>query len=187
VDSTADPSVRIHYRRLPDRLDVFTQRLVHRAPDVVVTLLEDTPMARPLRVGGHTVLDDGAPVVWFTFPGAWHDVGRFHTRDGRFTGCYANILTPVRFLGPDEWETTDLFLDVFVDPRGNVFLLDQDEMEAGERAGAIDPPLAASARREAERLIRLARTGHWPPPVVDRWTLERARTSVAPPTRPRAR
>ncbi|MEJ2187531.1 MAG: DUF402 domain-containing protein [Gemmatimonadota bacterium] len=173
--STADPLVRIHYHRLPDRLDVFTQRLVHRTPDVVVTLLEETPMADPLRVNGRTVLEDGAPVVWFTFPEAWHDVGRFHTCDGRFTGCYANILTPVRFLSPREWETTDLFLDVFVDPDGNVSLLDQDELEAGMRRGAIDPVLATAARREAHRLMQLAAMGRWPPPIVHAWTLDRAR------------
>jgi predicted RNA-binding protein associated with RNAse of E/G family len=179
VASTADPAVRIHYHRLPDRLDVFTQRLVHRAPDVVVTLLEQTPMPRPLRVGGRTVLEDGAPVVWFTFPGAWHDIGRFHTPDGRFTGCYANILTPVRFLAPNEWETTDLFLDVFLDPGRTAFLLDDDELEAGRRVGAIDAHLAVAARREADRLIQLARMGHWPPPVVQAWTLERARASTS--------
>ncbi|MEJ2186306.1 MAG: DUF402 domain-containing protein [Gemmatimonadota bacterium] len=177
MGSTTDPSVRIHYHRLPDRLDVFDQRLVHRTPDVVVTLLETTPMSRPLRVDGRTVLEDGAPVVWFTFPGAWHDIGRFHTPDGGFTGYYANVLTPVRFLGPHEWETTDLFLDVFVDPDGNAFLLDQDELEAGERDGAIDAHLAVAARREADRLIRLAGAGYWPPPVVEAWTLERARAS----------
>jgi len=175
TDDADDVVVRIRYHRLPDRLDIFRQRLVHRTPDVVVTLLQDTPMPRPLRVDGRTVLEDGAPAIWFTFPGAWHDVGRFHTPDGRFTGFYANILTPVRFLGPDEWETTDLFLDVFIDTAGGVHLLDEDELEAGLRDGAIAPDLAASARREADRLLRLARLGHWPPAVVRAWTLQRAR------------
>ncbi|MEJ2216776.1 MAG: DUF402 domain-containing protein [Gemmatimonadota bacterium] len=179
--STADPLVRIHYHRLPDRLDVFTQRLVHRSPDVVVTLLQETPMSSPLRVAGRTVLEDGAPVVWFTFPGAWHDIGRFHTPDGRFTGCYANILTPVRFLGPDEWETTDLYLDVFVDPDGDVSLLDSDELDAGLRQGAIEAGLATAAHREADRLVQLARAGHWPPPIVETWTLERVLESIDGP------
>ncbi|NIP82533.1 MAG: DUF402 domain-containing protein, partial [Gemmatimonadetes bacterium] len=71
------------------------------------------------------VLDTGAPAVWFTFPGAWHDIGRFHTRSGTYTGAYANILTPVQFLDERTWETTDLFLDVFVGLDGTVHLLDE--------------------------------------------------------------
>jgi predicted RNA-binding protein associated with RNAse of E/G family len=52
-------------------------------------------VTRPTVVNGRAVLEPGAPVVWFTFPGRHHDIGRFHTADGAFTGCYANILTPV--------------------------------------------------------------------------------------------
>ncbi len=52
-------------------------------------------VSRPTVVAGRTVLEPGSPVVWFTFPGRHHDIGRFHTPDGRFTGYYANILTTV--------------------------------------------------------------------------------------------
>lgn len=170
--------VDIHYHRPPDRRDVFHQELVHRTPDVVVTYLEDTPMDRPLRVDGHVVLEAGSPVVWFTFPGAWHDIGRFHTTDGRYTGTYANILTPVRFLDTDTWETTDLFLDVFVTPAGEAFLLDSDELDRAVGEGWIDTALAAAARREADRLLALARDGLWPPAVAEAWTLDRAREAA---------
>jgi predicted RNA-binding protein associated with RNAse of E/G family len=129
-------------------------------------------------VAGRTVLEADSPVVWLTFPGAWHDIGRFHTPDGRFTGFYANILTPVRIeteATGDEWETTDLFLDVFVTPDGAAHLLDRDELDEARREGWIDAPLAARAEAEAERLVARARAGSWPPPVARAWTLERAR------------
>jgi len=170
--------VDIHYHRPPDRRTVFHQRLVHRTPDVLVTLMEETPLDRPVRVGGATVLEAGASVVWFTFPGAWHDIGRFHTRDGRFTGWYANVLTPVRFLDDTTWETTDLFLDVFLEPAGAVHLLDADELAEAEARGDVTAAQAAAAREEADRLVGLARSDAWPPPVVDRWPLERARAAA---------
>lgn len=135
-------------------------------------------MARPVLVDGIPVLESGSPVIWFTFPGLWHDIGRFHRPDGEFTGLYANVLTPVRIEG-DAWYTTDLFLDVFITPSGGVRLLDADELEAAERAGAIDPHLARQARAEADRLVRAASAGNWPPAVVREWTLERARAAAA--------
>lgn len=167
--------VRIHYRRPPDREDIFVQRLVHRDENVVVTYLDRTPMSRPMEVDGRVVLEDGSPVVWFTFPGLWHDIGRFHRADGTFTGLYANILTPVRFLDEDTWETTDLYLDVWVDPTGRAVILDEDELLDAEARGWVEPALVEAARAEANRLLDATRLGEWPPPMVEAWTLERVR------------
>lgn len=145
---------------------------------------------RPTAVGGSTVLEPGAPVVWFTFPGAHHDIGRFHTADDRFTGYYANILTPVeRSMEPDPdapgsgpvdtWRTTDLFLDVFLDPAGAIHVLDRDELADAVARGWIDEAAARSAKGEAVRLVARAAAGAWPPAVVDEWPLARARAVAA--------
>jgi predicted RNA-binding protein associated with RNAse of E/G family len=166
-------TVRILYRRPPDRLQVFEQALVHDGGDVVVTCLPAAELRKPVRAGGRVVLEPGAPVVWFTYRGeVWHDVGRFHRADGTFTGLYANVLTPVRMDGA-EWETTDLFLDVWMDADGSVEILDRDEFDAAVDAGWIDADTAARALAEAERLAAAARAGTWPPPHVHEWTLER--------------
>lgn len=177
----AGVTVEIHYRRPPDRLSVFRQRLVHEGDGCVVTLMEATPLAAPSRAGDRIILEPGAPVVWFTFPGAWHDIGRFHTADGRFTGYYANLLTPVRFLAPHVWETTDLFLDVWLDADGTALLLDEDELDAALATGWLDAGTAAAARAEADRLLAAARSGTWPPTVARDWTLERARSAATGP------
>ena len=136
-------------------------------------------MERPTVVDGRIVLEAASPVVWLTFPGARHDIGRFHAPDGTFTGYYANILTPVEIGrdrdGTDVWRTTDLFLDVFVDPAGTVHLLDQEELAEALARHWIDQATAAAALEEAERLVREARSGRWPPPVAREWSLERAR------------
>jgi hypothetical protein len=177
--------VRIHYRRLPDSEQVFDQRVVLERDDVIVTLSAPLELDRPMEIDGRVALETGSVAVWFTFPGAWHDVGRFHRADGTFTGIYANILTPAVILTPPatggpaafegpRWHTTDLFLDVWLPAGGPAMLLDEDELAAALEQGDIDPEVAARAREEAERLLDLARTGRWPPDVVRDWTLERS-------------
>ncbi len=173
--STAEP-VTIHYHRPPDREDVFVQRLVERTGSTIITFMERTPLARTLRVRRRIALENGSPVVWFTFPGCWHDIGLFHRADGRYTGTYANILTPVRLLDATTWSTTDLFLDVWVDLSGEASILDEDEFRHAIQRGWLEPGLAARARAEAELLLRAARAGEWPPPVVRDWTLDRVRS-----------
>jgi predicted RNA-binding protein associated with RNAse of E/G family len=170
--------VAIHYRRLPDWLEVFEQAVVADDGRCVVTFLPAARVKKPMEVEGRVVLEPGSPIVWFTWRGeVWHDVGRFHRADGTFAGFYANVLTPVRMHGA-RWETTDLFLDVWMDADGRVSILDRDEFDAAVDAGWIDAPTAARAIAEAERLAEDARRGAWSPAVVAEWTLERAREVV---------
>jgi predicted RNA-binding protein associated with RNAse of E/G family len=179
VQARSPAIVAIHYLRPPDRLTVFRQQLVAQAGDCTVTLMERTPLAGPIRVDGRVILEPGAPVLWFTFAGAWHDIGRFHDASGRFTGWYANVLTPVRFLSAVEWETTDLYLDVWLGADGAAQLLDREELEEAVAAGWVDAATAAEAEAEADRLLARAAAGEWPPAVAREWTLERARIAVA--------
>lgn len=148
-----------------------------------MTYLPEAGVEAPVTVGDRVVLEARSPAVWFTFPGAHHDIGRFHTPASRLTGYYANILTPVEILpastdGVDVWRTTDLFLDVFLTPAGEVHILDEDELRSAVRKRWVDAATARTAREEAHRLADLARRGDWPPPVVEEWTLERARDMV---------
>jgi predicted RNA-binding protein associated with RNAse of E/G family len=169
--------VDIHYHRLPDRLEIFRQQVVEATPDRVITFLPSTTIRRPLVVDGRVVLEPGSPVVWFTYPGEWYDIGRFHLADGTFTGIYANVLTPVE-LAPGRWSTTDLCLDVWVAADGSVSVLDEEDLREAEGNGWIDPELADTARRVAARLAEAARESAWPPAHVHEWTLERVRKIV---------
>ena len=173
------PVVHIHYRRPPSREDVYHQQLVHDDSDVRITLARALRLRGPMRVDGSVALEAGSDVVWFTFPGLWHDVGRFHLSDGSFTGVYSNILTPPVFEPGDVWRTTDLFLDVWVPPDGVPRVLDREEFEEAVDAGWLDAPTAARATEEVERILAAAAGGAWPPPVVQEWTLERARDVAA--------
>jgi predicted RNA-binding protein associated with RNAse of E/G family len=169
---SAPDRVLIHYRRLPDDEQLFDQRVILERPDVIVTVTDPIELTEPLRALGQVMLESGSRAVWFTFPGAWHDVGRFHLADGTFTGLYGNILTPP-VIDEREWHTTDLFLDVWIPEGGAPALLDEDELEAALATGHIDPTTAERARTEAKRLIQHAAAGTWPPPVVNEWTLAR--------------
>ena len=163
--------VAIHYRRPPDHLKVYDQRVALERDDVIVTLSDPLDLVEPITVDGGPGLEAGSIAVWFTFPGVWHDIGRFHLADGTFTGLYANILTPPEIDGP-VWHTTDLWLDVWVRPGEAPRLLDVDEFEEGVAAGYIDRATAERARAEADAILADAGRGAWPPPIVHEWTLE---------------
>ena len=188
--STGSRPVVIHYRRPPDRVRDFHQMVVEERDDVVVTLASEMSWPEPLVVDGRVVLETGSSVVWFTFPGVWHDIGRFHRADGTPTGIYANVLTPVELsekppgwgrsgeteATPWVWDTTDLFLDLWL-PAGegtDVQVLDEDELDDALARGWVPRKMAERAREEAGRLAQAARAGRWPPPVVEAWTLSRA-------------
>lgn len=176
--STALPEqARIRYRRPGRDTVVFTQRVAHRDPRAIVTLLESADRSAPLRIAGRCALGARAPIVWLTVPGAWYDVGRFHDDRGTFTGFYTNILTPPDFHGPGEWSTTDLFLDVWQPIGAPPILLDVDELDAAVSQGTVDAADATRARAEAARILNEARDGRWPPAAILAWPLRRvART-----------
>lgn len=173
--------IHIHYQRLPDQVTVYDQVLLLDRTDVKVTFQPDTPIKKALQVDGHAVLEPGSPVVWFTFPGRWHDIGRFHTVDGRFTGLYANILTPPRMqdAGAEDqaWHTTDLFLDVWLPAGGPLTVLDVDQFDEARNRGWVDAELARAALDEVDRIRRDHAAARWPPAIVGEWPLERVRES----------
>ena len=173
--TTEPPLVRIHYLRQPDRLTVFEQYILFERDDVIVTFLPKSDVKRSIVVDGRTILEQDAPIVWFTFPGAWHDIGRFHTNAGEFTGWYANILSPVQFASRREWHTRDLCLDVWRAADGTLRLLDEDEFAEASAKGWITPEEQRRARQEAAAILEAARRDEWPPPIAREWTLERAK------------
>ena len=152
-EATGGEMVAIHYQRPGRSTAIYRQRVLERRSDAIITHQSHTPLAKPLRVEGRTILEPGSPVVWFTFPGRWHDIGLFALANGTPTGLYANILTPVEFISPHEWHTTDLCLDIWIPYGGRARLLDEDELQAAESAGLIARELAERAREEAGRLL----------------------------------
>ncbi len=174
----SSPTVHIHYLRPPDRVEIFTQSLLLDDPGVKITLASYVDVEHPMTIDGLVALERGSKAVWFTFPGAWHDVGRFHRADGTFTGCYSNILTPPTFHEGGIWHTTDLFLDVWIPSGGVATVLDEDQLQEAEANGWVDAATADRTRQEAADLIEKAEAGVWPPPIVEEWTLEKALSAL---------
>ncbi len=174
--------VQIHYLRPPDRREVFEQRLLLDAPEVKVTLAENVPFDPPIQILGEVALEAGSDAVWFTFPGLWHDIGRFHRADGTFTGIYANILTPPVIEEGGVWETTDLFLDIWLNVRDEFAVLDEDQLKEAVDRGWISEDEAARASAEVEWIRKEYLASRWPPPVVLEWTLEKARQASSSTT-----
>jgi predicted RNA-binding protein associated with RNAse of E/G family len=168
------PRVEIHYRRPPDRLDIFVQDLVVDRPDCKVTLHDPSTLEATLRVGEDVIYEPGAAIVWFVFPDAWHDLGRFHLEDGTFTGYYVNLITPVQLHGRI-WEMYDLCLDLWVDPDGGCQVLDRDEFDEAVDRLWIDAVTAERARSELAKVIARVRGRDWPPDIVREYDLARVR------------
>ena len=168
-------TVDIHYRRLGRADEVYRQVVLESSARGIVTFQPRTPIDAPLAAAGSTILEPGSPAIWFTFPGAWHDIGLFHLADGTFTGMYANVLTPVEFLDGRSWATTDLCLDIWVPRRGTARLLDEVELADAEAGGLVETGMAARARQEAAKLLQELAAGRWPPSLVRDWPLERCR------------
>ena len=166
--------VDIHYRRIGKPAQVYRQFVLETRPDVVVTFQPRTPIDRPLVVDGLTILEPRSPVIWFSFLDKWHDIGLFHRTNGAVTGLYGNILTPLDFVDGSLWATKDLCLDIWMPRWGPSRLLDEEELDAAETGGLIDPKLAARAKAEAKALMHACRAGSWPPPMIAEWSLARA-------------
>ncbi len=178
------PLVHIHYLRPPDRAEVFRQQLVLDRDDVKVTLAQDLDFDPPIEIEGALALETGSSAVWFTFPDRWHDIGLFHRADDTFTGTYANILTPPVIGDGHVWQTTDLFLDVWIEPSGRLRVLDRDQFDQAVAADWIDAETASRALSEVEAIVQEHGDGRWPPTVVGDWTLDRARQAVSEADRP---
>ena len=166
--------VDIRYQRVGAPLAVYRLLVLENRLEAVVTFQPRTPINKPIVVDGMTILEPGSPVIWFTFPGKWHDIGLFHRTHGALTGLYANILTPVEFVDERFWTTTDLSIDVWVPRWGPLRLLDEDELAQAEGNGRIEQGLADRARTEARTLVHAHRAGAWPPPETGQWSLARA-------------
>jgi predicted RNA-binding protein associated with RNAse of E/G family len=165
--------IRYVYRRPGKPTTVYDQWLVLDRPDVKVTLQENY-QGPPLQVGHQVVLEPGAPIVWFLFPDAWHDIGRFHLADGAFTGWYTNLTTPVE-LTPEAWSAGDLFLDLWTPASGPSVWLDEDEFEAACRAGTLDPATRRRVLNERALIDLQVAAGAWPPAIARDIDLSQAR------------
>ena len=111
---------------------------------------------------------EGGSVLRFERSGAAHSIEIFWDEDWALRGWYVNLQAPTKINGRF-LDTTDLALDVTVDPDGTWAWKDEDELAEAISLGVLDAAAADGLRAEAERVIaeRPWPTGweDWRPPA----------------------
>ena len=156
--------IHFEYHRPGIGVTVYDELLVLDRPDAKV-LLQEGYTGPSVDVHGTRILDSGAPMVWFVFPDAWHDIGRFHLSDGTFTGWYTNLCHPVQFNG-DTWIGRDLFLDLWQFDDGSAVWLDEDEFEDAVKSRLVDKALEKQIVNQRSLIDMQLQADAWPPPIV---------------------
>jgi predicted RNA-binding protein associated with RNAse of E/G family len=169
--------IHFEYHRPGIGRTVYDEWLVLDRPDVKVLLQKDYS-GPAVDVQGVRILDSGAAMVWFVFPDAWHDIGRFHLGDGTFTGWYTNLCKPVQLEG-DTWIGHDLFLDLWQFAEGDLVWLDQEEFDEAVKTGLIDKPLKKQILNQRALIDMQVKLGEWPPPVARDIDLTQAEALLA--------
>ena len=164
------------YTRPGKETVVYDQWLVHESESVVVLFMERYTGPK-LSIEGEQVIDVGGSILWFLFPGAWHDIGKFYLSGGTLTGWYTNLCTPWQTNG-DDWSSTDLFLDQWTSVSGNSLWLDEGEFEDACANKLLMAGQQERTREERDRIQKKIHAGDWPPGEVEVMDLEEARATV---------
>ena len=137
-------------------------------------LLMERYKGQPIRIDGVTIAERGSAMLWFVFPGVWHDIGRFHLADDTFTGWYTNLCTPLQ-INQDVWASTDLFLDHWMAADGHQTWLDEDELADAIQTGLLDDATQTLIDGERSGIQTELDRGTWPPPITVELDLQAAR------------
>ncbi len=86
----------------------------------------------------------------------------FRRADGSLLGYYSDIGEPVVQISEDEFQMTDLFLDVWLFPDGRLLELDWDEFEEAVEQKVITPAQADLAREAMLRIVDETAKGIYP-------------------------
>ena len=158
----------IIYRRLPNDVREFPGILRQESESNLVIQTRLT-LPSPRRLAGRVIADTGFLAVWFIYRDRWYDVGKFYDRAGEQVGYYCDILKPTHKLLLNSTRTTtltDLFLDLWITPRGKYYVLDEDELQAALNKGYISKTLASAARKRLTTLIHRIERENFPPKQV---------------------
>ncbi|NJD99469.1 DUF402 domain-containing protein [Thermococcus sp. LS1] len=165
--------MKIHliYRRHPNRVLERYDDVVADLGDVIVAKSRFEGMLAPLRVNGVEVIKNGYTMVYFAFVGENYDILKVYDENGKFKGLYIDVLAYTKREG-NTIEMLDLFLDIFVFPGGEAFLLDEDELEMALNYGLIDRKTFDFAYSVAGEILEKLKRGEFPPEIVWEYELE---------------
>ncbi len=78
---------------------------------------------------GYVVFEPGDHFTEYYYTQRWYNIFDIAASDGTRKGWYCNVAQPA-LITPERIEQVDLLLDVWVDPRGQTLVLDEDEFVA---------------------------------------------------------
>ncbi len=104
----------------------YQGKVLQETPDGVVLLAYWRMAAKDL---GYTVFEPGDRFTEYYFRHRWYNIFDIADAEGRRKGWYCNIAEPA-VISEQRIEQVDLLLDVWVDPAGNIQVLDEDEFAA---------------------------------------------------------
>ncbi|ASI99921.1 DUF402 domain-containing protein [Thermococcus celer] len=161
--------VRLIYKRIPNRVLEREDEVIADFGNIVVAKSEFSGMLAPLLVNGVKVIDNGYRMVYFAFIGENYDILKVYDKNGNFKGLYMDVLAYTKRYG-NTIEMLDLFLDIFVFPNGEAFLLDEDELEMALNYRLIDKETIDFAYSVANEILEKLKRKEFPPEIV--WKYE---------------
>lgn len=158
-------NIHLIYKRIPNRVLEREDEVIADLGDVIVAKSQFSGMLAPLLVNGVKVIDNGYRMVYFAFIGENYDILKIYDEDGNFKGLYIDVLAYTKRYR-NTIEMLDLFLDIFVFPNGEAFLLDEDEIEMALNYGLIDKRTFDFAYSMAGEILEKLKRGDFPPEIV---------------------
>ena len=106
---------------------------IHYSGDVIQRLaygvVIQAAWTLPARDLGYTVFEPGDQFTEYYYTNRWFNIFEIQRADGTRRGWYCNVAEPAH-IHDDVIEQIDLLLDVWVNPNGELLLLDEDEFAA---------------------------------------------------------
>ncbi|RLF81003.1 hypothetical protein DRN44_06415 [Thermococci archaeon] len=162
--------IHLIYKRLPNRILEREDEVIADLGDVIVAKSKFRGVLVPLFVNGVRVIENGYTMVYFAFVGENYDVLKVYDMEGNFKGLYIDILAYTK-REKNTLEMLDLFLDIFIFPNGETFLLDEDELEMALNYGIIDKETFDFTYSKAREIMEKFKEGAFPPDVVWKYSL----------------
>lgn len=125
-------------------------------------------VSQPRQVLDTIIADTGYWAIWFVFRGKWFDIAKFYDESGKWLGYYCDIIEPVTQLIRVSRTAviTDLFLDLWITPHNDYYVLDEDELENAIRSKFISKSVGEKARSQLQLLIKKIGRNDFPPSQV---------------------
>lgn len=153
-------SIKVRYLRPSKEDREWEQRLLVDAEKMIVSSFV-FHLEKPFSPLGEPLIEDGYSGVLFDFFYRWYNVVKVFDHDEELVGYYSDIRTPPEKMD-DGYIAKDLFLDIWVEPNGEYFLLDREEFESSD----IDGRLKEKVESILNKLVDRIEENRYPPEEV---------------------